>query len=68
MEDNVTFSTFEFFEIFPDQSQARMYLEEQRWTACRTPSAPSAWARMCDHGPEGQAPGLLQVPRLRPTY
>ena len=40
MQDHVTFSTFEFFEIFPDQNQARMYLEEQRWGCPPQPVCP----------------------------
>ena len=41
MQDNVTFSTFEFFELFPDEAEARLYLEEQRWGyAPREPVCP----------------------------
>lgn len=31
MKDNVTISTFQFFEMFPDQESARKYLEKRLW-------------------------------------
>ena len=40
MQDHITFSTFEFFEIFPDEEEARLYLEEQRWGWDHQPVCP----------------------------
>ena len=31
MNDNVTISTFDLFQMFPNAEAARLYLEEQRW-------------------------------------
>lgn len=31
MQDHVTVSTFELFQMFPDAESARLYLEERRW-------------------------------------
>ena len=31
MQDNLTISAFEFFQIFPDKETAQTYLEQQRW-------------------------------------
>ena len=31
MNDGITISSFEFFQRFPNQEQARVYLEKQRW-------------------------------------
>ena len=31
MNDNLTISTFEFFERYPDKETARVYLEKRRW-------------------------------------
>lgn len=31
MNDNITISTFQFFQMFPDQETARKYLESRRW-------------------------------------
>ena len=31
MNDGITISAFQFFEMFPDKEQARIYLEQQRW-------------------------------------
>ncbi len=33
MNDGITISAFQFFEIFPDKEQARIYLEKQRWNS-----------------------------------
>ena len=31
MNDGITISAFQLFEMFPDKEQARIYLENQRW-------------------------------------
>jgi len=31
MNDNLTISTFEFFQMFPDAESARLYFEQRRW-------------------------------------
>ena len=31
MSDKITVSTFQFFEMFPDQETARKYLESRLW-------------------------------------
>lgn len=31
MNDGVTLSTFEIFQLFPDAEKARLYLESRRW-------------------------------------
>lgn len=31
MQDNVTISTFQLFEMFPDQESARKYLKGRLW-------------------------------------
>jgi len=44
MNDNLTISTFQLFQMFPDQESARAYLEKRRWphgqpagtSCCRT--------------------------------
>lgn len=31
MDDKLTISTFQLFQMFPDQEAARVYLEARRW-------------------------------------
>lgn len=62
MNDNVTISTFELFQMFPDAESARLYLESRRWAnGVRCP--------VCDSDRIGQhSPGMYRCNACKEAF